>query len=126
MGDFNGDGIPDLAVAPAYDEGSSEVLLGNGDGTFTNAGGILENDNNTVTSNAIAAADFNGDGNLDLVETCASSNEGPCKMCIRDRCCCECAVPVAQEHGDAASEDDQVRDSVAIEVSGQDSVTAVL
>jgi hypothetical protein len=77
VGDFNGDGIPDLAVAPAFDEGTSEVLLGNGDGTFTNAGGILENDNNTVTSNAIAAADFNGDGKLDLVETC-SGNEGPC------------------------------------------------
>src|ERR1700684_3093287 len=77
VGDFNGDGIPDLAVAPALDEGNSEVLLGNGDGTFTNAGGILENDNNTVTSNAIAAADFNGDGKLDLVETC-SGNEGPC------------------------------------------------
>jgi len=77
VGDFNGDGIPDLAVAPAFDEGTSEVLLGNGDGTFTNAGGILENDNNTVTSNAIAAADFNGDGKLDLVETC-SGNEAPC------------------------------------------------
>ena len=77
VGDFNGDGIPDLAVAPAFDEGNSEVLLGNGDGTFTNAGGILENDNNTVTSNAIAAADFNGDGKLDLVETC-SGDEGPC------------------------------------------------
>jgi hypothetical protein len=77
VGDFNGDGIPDLAVAPAFDEGTSEVLLGNGDGTFTNAGGILENDNNTVTSNAIAAEDFNGDGKLDLVETC-SGNEAPC------------------------------------------------
>src|SRR5271155_3124377 len=77
VGDFNGDGIPDLALAPAFDEGNSEVLLGNGDGTFTNAGGILENDNNTVTSNAIAAADFNGDGKLDLVEAC-SGDEGPC------------------------------------------------
>jgi trimeric autotransporter adhesin len=77
VGDFNGDSIPDLAVAPALDEGTSEVLLGNGDGTFINAGGILENDNNTATSSAIASADFNGDGNLDLVETCAS-NEVPC------------------------------------------------
>ncbi len=41
--------------------------------------------------------------------------------------CCECAVPVAQEHGDGVvSEYDQVRDSVAIEVSGQGSVTTVL
>jgi hypothetical protein len=72
VGDFNGDGIPDLAVAPALDEGNSEVLLGNGDGTFIIAGGSLGNDNNTAASTAIAAADFNGDGNLDLVETCAS------------------------------------------------------
>jgi trimeric autotransporter adhesin len=82
VGDFNGHGIPDLAVAPALDEGTTEVLLGNGDGTFTNAGGILENDNNTVTSNAIAAADFNGDGKLDLVETCASGNEQPCNLLL--------------------------------------------
>src|SRR5580698_5151164 len=76
-GDFNGDGIPDLAVAPAFDEGTSEVLLGNGDGTFTNAGGSLGNGNNMAASTAIAAADFNGDGNLDLVEACAS-DEVPC------------------------------------------------
>src|SRR5580698_2313900 len=76
-GDFNGDGIPDLAVAPAFDEGTSEVLLGNGDGTFTNADGSLGNGNNTAASTAIAAADFNGDGNLDLVEACAS-DEVPC------------------------------------------------
>jgi hypothetical protein len=82
VGDFNGDGIPDLAVAPAFDEGTTEVLLGNGDGTFTNAGGILENDNNTVTSNAIAAADFNGDGKLDLVEACTSVAEQPCNLLL--------------------------------------------
>ena len=77
VGDFNGDGIPDLAVAPAFDEGNSEVLLGNGDGTFTTANGSFGNGNGTVTSNSIAAADFNGDGKLDLVETC-SGNEAPC------------------------------------------------
>jgi trimeric autotransporter adhesin len=77
VGDFNGDGIPDLAVAPVLDEGSSEVLLGNGDGTFTNAGGSFGIGNGTVTSNSIAAADFNGDGKLDLVETC-SGDETPC------------------------------------------------
>jgi hypothetical protein len=77
VGDFNGDGIPDLAVAPALDEGNSEVLLGNGDGTFTITNGSFGIGNGTVTSNAIAAADFNGDGKLDLVETC-SGNEAPC------------------------------------------------
>jgi len=77
VGDFNGDGIPDLAVAPVLDEGNSEVLLGNGDGTFTIAGGSFAIGNGTVTSNSIAAADFNGDGKLDLVETC-SGDETPC------------------------------------------------
>jgi Concanavalin A-like lectin/glucanases superfamily/FG-GAP-like repeat/HYDIN/CFA65/VesB-like, Ig-like domain/Abnormal spindle-like microcephaly-assoc'd, ASPM-SPD-2-Hydin/FIMAH domain/NHL repeat len=64
VGDFNGDGKTDLAVANIYG-GSGAVLLGNGDGTFqaalvfTVAGG----------SNALVAADFDGDGKLDLAVT---------------------------------------------------------
>jgi trimeric autotransporter adhesin len=82
VGDFNGDGIPDLAVAPVLDEGNSEVLLGNGDGTFTIAGGSFGIGSATVTSSAIAVGDFNGDGKLDLVETCASGNELPCNLLL--------------------------------------------
>ena len=82
VGDFNGDGIPDLAVAPALDEGNSEVLLGKGDGTFTIANGSFGIGNGTSTSNSIAAADFNGDGKLDLVETCASLDDGPCNLLL--------------------------------------------
>jgi hypothetical protein len=82
VGDFNGDGIPDLAVAPAFDEGNSEMLLGNGDGTFTIASGSFGYGNGTVTSDSIAAADFNGDGKLDLVEACTSVNEQPCDLLL--------------------------------------------
>jgi len=82
VGDFNGDGIPDLAVAPALDEGNSEVLLGKGDGTFTIANGSFGIGNGTSTSNSIAAADFNGDGKLDLVETCASLDDRPCNLLL--------------------------------------------
>jgi len=61
VGDFNGDGIPDLAVAN-YATGTVSVLLGNGDGTFQ---GHIDS---TVGSEpaSVAAGDFNGDGKLDL------------------------------------------------------------
>jgi hypothetical protein len=57
VGDFNGDGIPDLVVETT---GGLAVLQGNGDGTF----GTVESIGGFAI--AMAAADFNGDGNLDL------------------------------------------------------------
>ncbi len=67
-GDFNNDSIPDLAAA-----GSSiiAVLLGNGDGTFQ-APRIF---NTNFTPSSQAVADFNSDGNLDLVA--GGSSFGP-------------------------------------------------
>jgi hypothetical protein len=62
--DFNGDGKLDLAIAN-QDDNTVSILLGNGDGTFTPAPGLPV----TVGSNpnALAAADLNSDGKLDLV-----------------------------------------------------------
>jgi FG-GAP-like repeat/Abnormal spindle-like microcephaly-assoc'd, ASPM-SPD-2-Hydin/FG-GAP repeat len=61
VGDFNGDGKLDLAVANEYDNTVS-ILLGNGDGTF-NAGPTLGTGNYPYS---VAVGDFNGDGKLDL------------------------------------------------------------
>lgn len=60
-GDFNGDGIPDLATVHGN---TISILLGNGDGTFTAKTGQPVS---AQTNVSLTAADFNGDGKLDLV-----------------------------------------------------------
>jgi hypothetical protein len=65
VGDFNGDGKPDIATANNQSNNVS-VLIGNGDGTFQPAVNYPAGDD----PNCIVVADFNGDGVADL----ASSN----------------------------------------------------
>ena len=62
VGDFNGDGKLDLAVANSMDK-SVSILLGKGDGTFQGA----VNYNVGAGPQSVAVGDFNGDGKLDLV-----------------------------------------------------------
>jgi len=59
VGDFNGDGIPDIA---AIVDNGFVVLMGNGDGTFQNPVAY-----STELAYSLAIADFNNDGNLDIV-----------------------------------------------------------
>jgi len=64
VGDFNGDGIADLAVVNSGDKTVS-ILLGKGDGSFT-AGATLSTGINPVN---LATGDFSGTGPADLVVT---------------------------------------------------------
>jgi hypothetical protein len=61
VGDFNGDGKPDLAVSNNEDN-YVNILMGNGDGTFQPPRYLHVG---TYTQ-VITTADFNGDGKLDL------------------------------------------------------------
>lgn len=61
VGDFNGDGIMDLAIS---DQRAVSILIGTGDGSFQTATVLQE-----VLDARLAVGDFNGDGRLDLVLT---------------------------------------------------------
>ena len=62
IGDFNGDGIPDLAVVNETPS-TLTILLGNGDGTFT---ATAESPQTGSYPSTVAVGDFNGDGIADL------------------------------------------------------------
>jgi hypothetical protein len=70
VGDFNGDGIADVAVANSLSN-SVSVLFGNGDGAFRNAVDYLVG----IDPRSLVAADFNGDGALDLATANFHSND---------------------------------------------------
>ena len=72
VGDFNGDGKPDLAIAN-YNSNNVTVLLGDGAGGFTAAPGSPFSAGTQPFS--VAVGDFNGDGKPDLaISNVASGN----------------------------------------------------
>ncbi len=69
VGDFNGDGKPDLIVSNS-NGGSVSVLLGNGDGSFQ----APMNSSLGITPGALAVGDFNGDGKADVAVANSGTN----------------------------------------------------
>ena len=65
VGDFDGDGKYDLIVGNSPT--TFKLLLGKGDGTFAQSNLAVGNWTAVGRSHAIAAADFNADGRLDVV-----------------------------------------------------------
>jgi hypothetical protein len=59
LGDFNGDGVPDLAGSGSYPN-APNLFLGNGDGSFRGVSLGLQ-------ASSYATADFNADGKSDLI-----------------------------------------------------------
>ncbi len=68
LGDFNGDGKPDLAMIAVTSSNNGVLYLyaGNGDGTFA-APTTLDTYATNIVSNQVQAIDLNRDGKLDLV-----------------------------------------------------------
>jgi Bacterial Ig-like domain (group 3)/FG-GAP-like repeat len=63
VGDFNGDGFPDIVTMNGLNSGTMTVLMNKGDGTFTTLPSFA---GTTDTPTSLAVGDFNGDGHLDI------------------------------------------------------------
>ncbi len=72
VGDFNGDGIPDLAIANRSPNNNVSIRLGNGSGGFTSPSTPQVAVGADPVS--IAIGDFNGDGYADFITANQNSN----------------------------------------------------
>ena len=86
VGDFNGDGKPDLVVTN-LNSADVSVFLGNGNGTFQNAVGYGAGRD----PRSVAVGDFNGDGKPDLVV----ANSGSGNVSVLLNTCVSAAIDLA-------------------------------
>src|SRR5262249_14524810 len=69
IGDFSGDGKPDIAVPGNFSSSGARILLGNGNGSFQ---GVTSIQDVLEYPRAVGIADFNSDGKPDVVISSAS------------------------------------------------------
>jgi hypothetical protein len=74
VGDYDGDGRPDLAFAN-HEQKALTVFLGDGQGGFSPAPGSPVAVTSNPHTHGVASGDFNGDGKLDLVTDNWGKNE---------------------------------------------------
>jgi len=65
IADFNDDGRPDIATVVAQGRQELQLYINNGDETFTKH--VLDENTPSWGGNSLRAADFDGDGDMDLV-----------------------------------------------------------
>ena len=70
-GDFNGDGVADLAIVTT---GGFAIALSQKNGSFQPLNTIYKS---AITTTSIAVGDFNGDGKIDVATPVCSSTGGP-------------------------------------------------
>ena len=77
-GDFNGDGVPDLAIVT---NGGFAVALSLKNGSFQPLNTIFKS---AISAGSLAVADFNGDGKLDIATPICGSTGGPVSVHVYD------------------------------------------